>query len=274
MKSKTSLLAVVLLLLPTLTTNCGLFSSGSSSGSSASSSGGSDTEKNGRAANATPAPPKADHSVTVADIVNWANADGASDVRNWIKNHPAPPICIAPAPPDDAIPDEVKRNEVDNAEIAQSLTDGLTPVLKLFGCEKYNGLILYKGATKYAGTLKGGRIAVTADKAYYSKPFKPDEGTLRILRIFLAREVFNQILPDEKLGSGSRALKMDYLAALASLEIDNDPKILGQATLDVIHRANRQPSEYFPMSVYGGVTEHNLLPDLFAAIRQEWEKRK
>jgi hypothetical protein len=67
---------------------------------------------------------------------------------------------------------------------------------------------------------------------------------------------------------------MDYLAALASLEIDNDPKILGQATLDIIHRANRQPSEYFPMSVYGGVTEHNLLPDLFAAIRQEWEKRK
>lgn len=270
MKSKTSLLAVVVLLLPTLTTNCRLFSSGPS----ASSSGGSDKEKNERAANATLAPPKADHLVTVADIVNWANAEGASDVRNWIKKHPAPPICIAPAPPDDAIPDEVKRNEVDNAEIAQSLTDGLTPVLKLFGCEKYNGLILYKGTTKYAGTLKGGRIAVTADKAYYSTPFKPDEATLRILRIFLAREVFNQILPDEKLGSGSRALKMDYLAALASLEIDNDAKILGQATLDVIHRANRQPSEYFPMSVYGGVTEHNLLPDLFAAIRQEWEKRK
>jgi hypothetical protein len=209
--------------------------------------------------------------VEVADVVNWANTEGATDIRNWIKKQSAPSVCKAAAPPEDLIPDEVKRNEIDNPKIAKPLTTGLAPVLKLFNCENNDGLLLYKGGRRFAGTLNGGKIAVSANQEFYSWPDTPDKRVLGGLRVILAREIFNQMLPpDNRL----RTLKMDYLAALASLEIDNNPDILAGARNDIINNNNLGQTKYYPLGLLGAITEDLRLTELFRAASQEWSKRK
>jgi hypothetical protein len=264
MKLKTCLATVVVLLISISITGCGL----SSSKPGASSSNPSDKE---RTPNSSPEKPKSDESWKAADYVNWANAEGAIDVRNWIKKQPPPSVCKAVAPPENRIPDTVKRNLIDDPKLTKRLMDGLAPVLKLFNCENSDGLLLYKGSRNFAGTLEGGKIALTADKEYYSLPYESDRGKLGILRLILAREMFNQILPVESWRS-RRALKLDCLAALASLELDNNPEILALSRNDIINN-NTGQTEYYPIGLLGGLDEYMGLSDLFVAVRREWDER-
>jgi len=96
------------------------------------------------------------------------------------------------------------------------------------------------------------------------------------LRIFLAREVFRQLVPVEKPGAGlnemdmllRRELKLTYLAGIASLTIDQDPVILDRAALDLDLYAK-------PAGAVSGrqdVPSLNQIQDVFGAARQEYRK--
>ncbi len=91
-----------------------------------------------------------------------------------------------------------------------------------------------------AGT---GQVAITPGDSYFGGS-PPDEKIfhpLAELRIFLAREVFRQVVPVEKASAGlnesdmllRRELKLNYLGTIMSLTLDHDPAILDGIALDV-----------------------------------------
>jgi hypothetical protein len=214
----------------------------------------------------------------VADVVNWAHKTQAVRIRDWLKSQPAPSVCTAPAVNRDALPDEVRYHEVDDPKTKERLLNALDPVLKLVGCQNAQGIVLYKGQNVYAFNLGNGQIAITPGALYFTNP-PPDERVfhpLAELRIFLALEVFGQIVPVEKPGPGlneadmrlRQELKLNYLAALASLAIDRDPTILDRAALD-IHLFGK------PFGVASGTRGTPTLrqiQDAFGAARQDYKE--
>lgn len=96
-------------------------------------------------------------------------------------------------------------------------------MLKLAGCTNAQGVVLYKGQNVYAVSLDGGQIAITPGALYFagSPPEERIFHNLAELRIFLAREIFRQMIimetPSEGLNQADmvlrRELKLNYLAA-------------------------------------------------------------
>jgi len=179
----------------------------------------------------------------VEDIVKWAREVGAAKIKKWIEKQPQPPFCRAPAIDRNTLPDEVKYHDVDNSAARERLLSALDPVLKLVGCSNRQGVVLYKGSNVYAGHLDGGQIAITPGGLYFAGS-PPDESIfheMAELRIFLAREIFRQMVPLEKPAAGfneadmmlRRDLKLNYLAATISLVVDHDPAILDRVALDL-----------------------------------------
>lgn len=215
----------------------------------------------------------------VTDVVNWAHKAQAGRIRDWLKSQPQPPVCKATAVDRAALPDEVRYHEVGAPKVEERLRNALDPVLKLVGCTGTQGLVLYRGQNIYAFSLDHDQIAITPGALYFIDP-PPDESifhTLAELRVFLAREVFRQIVLLEKPGAGLNEadmklraeLKIDYLAALVSLEIDHDPGILDRAAQDI---------DLFgkPVGVAPGTEGVPLLQqiqDVFGAARQDARNR-
>ncbi|MEA2206545.1 MAG: hypothetical protein QOE77_3321 [Blastocatellia bacterium] len=179
----------------------------------------------------------------VADVVKWAHEANSRKLQDWLKSQPSPAVCTVPAIDRNKLPDEVRYHDVDDSSTRAKLTIALQPVLKLVGCTNTNGVVLYRGLNMYAGSIDGGWIAITSGESYFTAA-APDERIfheLGKLRIFFAREVFRQIVPidapDTTLNQADmllrRDLKLSYLAALASLEIDRDPAILDRVALDL-----------------------------------------
>jgi hypothetical protein len=214
----------------------------------------------------------------VADVVNWAHKAQAGRIRDWLKSQPAPPVCKATAADRAALPDEVRYHEVGDPKVEERLRSALEPVLKLVGCTGTQGLVLYRGQNIYAFSLDHGQIAITPGALYFTDP-PPDERiihTLAELRIFLALEVFGQIVPVEKPGPGlneadmrlRQELKLDYLAALTSLEIDRDPAILERAAQDI--DLFGKPVGAAPGT--DGIPTLQQIQDVFGAARQGAQK--
>jgi hypothetical protein len=179
----------------------------------------------------------------VEDVARWARDVQAARIKSWLQNQAAPPVCTAPAVDRNALPVEVKYHDVDDPKIRERLFSALDPVLKLVGCSNAQGLVLYKGLTVYAFNLGKGQIAITPGDSYFGG-FPPDEKIfhpLAELRIFLAREVFRQMVPVEKAPGGlnesdmllRRELRLNYLATITSLTLDHDPAMLDGIALDV-----------------------------------------
>ena len=213
----------------------------------------------------------------VADVVAWARGERASQLAEWVRRHPAPPVCAPTAADETRLPDAIKYHLVDDGEARDRLTAELLPVLRLVGCRDARGIVGYKGATIGAVSLPSGQLAVSPDSMYFS-PYPPDERifhTLAKLRLFLARAAFRQMLPAEEptdaLTTGDmelrRELKSDYLAAVASLTLDRKPEMLDGAALDL--------NLYGDEGNSGGVDSRPSLQqikDLFGAVRQDWSR--
>jgi hypothetical protein len=176
------------------------------------------------------------------------------------------------------LPDEVKYHDVDDAKVREQLLSALDPVLKLVGCLNRQGVILYKGANVYAGNLDGGQIAVTPGGLYFAGS-PPDERIfheMAELRIFLAREIFRQMVPLEKPNAGlneadvllRRDLKLNYLAGTMSLAIDNDPAILDRVALDLDLYA--KPAGI--VSGTQGIPSLQQIEDIFGATKQDYRQ--
>jgi hypothetical protein len=216
--------------------------------------------------------------IAVEDVVKWAGDSGASNLKSWIEKQPAPAICKAPSVDRSTLPDEVRYHDVDDPKAKERLSSALNPVLKLVGCSNTQGLVLYKGLNIYAGHLDGGQIAVTPGGLYFAGS-PPDEKIfheLAELRIFLAREVFRQMVPIEKPNGGlnetdmllRRELTLTYLAGIASLTIDQDPVILDRVALDLELYAK-------PAGAVSGkqdVPTLDQIQDVFGAAKQEYRK--
>lgn len=214
----------------------------------------------------------------VADVAKWGRDAGASSLKNWIEKQSTPPICKAALVDRATLPDEVKYHDVDDPKVRERLLGALDPVLKLVGCSDTQGVVLYKGPNIYAGHLDGGQIAVTPGGLYFAGS-PPDEKIfheLAQLRIFLAREVFRQMVPVEKPNAGlnemdmllRRELKLTYLAGIASLTIDQDPVILDHVALDLDLYAK-------PAGAVSGrqdVPSLDQIQDVFGAAKQEYRK--
>lgn len=208
--------------------------------------------------------------------MKWAREQGVADIQNWLPKQPEPAVCNAPSVDRNTLPDEVRYHDVDDPRVRERLLSALEPVLKLVGCKNSQAVILYKGQTVYAGNLQGGQIlsrlvrSISALRLLTSESFT----TLAELRIFLAREVFRQMIvvetPPEGLNQADmmlrRELKLNYLAGLVSLAIDKDPTILDRAALDI--------------DLYGkppGVPSTQSTPDLrqiqdiFGAAKQDYK---
>lgn len=179
----------------------------------------------------------------VDDVVKWARSSQAARIRSWLQKQSSPPVCTAPPADPASLPDEVRYHEVDDPKVKGRLLNAIDPVLKLVGCSDARGVSLYDGSRVYAFNLGDGRIAITPGRLYPDgtptdeQIFHPSAE----LRIFLAREVFRQIVPLEKPGPGlneadmrlREELKLDYLAAVASLAVDHDPAILDGMALEI-----------------------------------------
>jgi hypothetical protein len=213
----------------------------------------------------------------VTDVVRWAHKNGATEIQNWLQKHSPPPICNAAAADRKTLPDEVKYHDVDDPKAKERLFNALGPVLKLVGCENSQGVILYKGQTVYAGNLQGGQIAITPGALYFGAS-PPDERifhNLAELRIFLAREVFRQMIavekPTEELNEVDmtlrRELKLIYLAAVVSLMIDKDPSILDRVALD-IDLYGKPPD--IPSGTQGA-PDLRQIQDIFGAVKQDYK---
>jgi hypothetical protein len=214
----------------------------------------------------------------VEDVAKWGRDMGASPLKSWIEKQPSPAICKAPVVDRTTLPDEVKYHDVDDPKVRERLLGALDPMLKLVGCSNAQGVVLYKGQNVYAGHLDGGQIAITPGDLYFAGS-PPDEKIfheLAELRIFLAREVFRQMVPVEKPNAGlnetdmllRRELKLTYLAGVASLTIDQDPAILDRAALDLDLYAK-------PAGAVSGrqdVPSLNQIQDVFGAAKQEYRK--
>lgn len=214
----------------------------------------------------------------VEDVVKWARDAGASSLKSWLQKQPAPPICTAPAPDPNALPDEVKYHVADDPKIKERLLSALDPVLKLVGCSNAQGLVLYKGLTVYAFNLGKGQIAITPGDSYFGG-FPPDEKifhSLAELRIFLAREVFRQMVPVEKASAGlnesdmllRRELKLNYLATIMSLTLDHDPAMLDGIALDV--DLYGKPFAIAPGTQ--GAPDLDQIKDVFGAAKQDYRE--
>lgn len=214
----------------------------------------------------------------VEDVVKWARDTGAQKLKSWLEKQSPPPICNAPSVERTSLPDEVKYHDVDDSKIKERLLSALEPVLKLVGCSNTQGVILYKGPNVYAGNLGGGQIAITPGALYFSSA-PPDERifhNLAELRIFLAREIFRQMVPREKPGAGlneadmllRRDLKLNYLAAITSLSLDNDPAMLDGVALDLDLYA--KPAGI--MSGTQGVPSLQHISDIFGAAKQDFRE--
>jgi hypothetical protein len=214
----------------------------------------------------------------VEDVVKWVRLQHAAQLRSWLMTQPAPSVCTAISTGQAPLPDEVRYHIVDDLKIKARLLEGLDPVLKLTGCSSQQGVLLYKGLTVYAFNLGNGQIAITPDASYFS-PDPPDEKifhTLAELRIFLAREVFRQIVPAENPIAGlneadmrlRQELKLDYLAALTSLVIDRDPAILDKAALDLYLFG--KPPGIAPGTQ--GTPTLQQIQDVFGAARQDYQE--
>jgi hypothetical protein len=214
----------------------------------------------------------------VEDVVKWARDAGASSLKSWLQKQPAPPFCTAPAVDRNALPDEVKYHVADDPKIKERLLSALDPVLKLVGCSNAQGMVLYKGPTVYAFNLGKGQIAITpSDSFFVGSP--PDEKIfhpLAELRIFLAREVFRQMVPVEKASAGlnesdmwlRRELKLSYLATIMSLTLDHDPAMLDGIALDV----ELYGKPYAIASGTQGAPDLNQIKDVFGAAKQDYRE--
>jgi hypothetical protein len=130
----------------------------------------------------------------------------------------------------------------------------------------------------YAGNLAGGQIAITPGSSYFiGSP--PDESifhNLAELRIFLAREVFRQMVPIEPPTAGlneadmllRRDLKLNYLAAITSLSLDHDPSILDRVVLDL----DLYAKPVGIMSGTQGVPSLQQIQDVFGAAKQDFRE--
>jgi hypothetical protein len=214
----------------------------------------------------------------VEDVAKWGRDTGASSLKSWVEKQPAPAICKAPVVDRTTLPDEVRYHDVDDPKATERLLSALAPVLELVGCANTQGVILYKGLNIYAGHLDGGQIAVTPGGLYFAGS-PPDEKIfheLAELRIFLAREVFRQMVPVEKASSGlnetdmllRRELKLTYLAGIASLTIDQDPAIQDRVALDLDLYAKPAGA----VSGRQGVPSLDQIQDVFGAAKQEYRK--
>lgn len=214
----------------------------------------------------------------VEEVVKWARDAGASNLKSWVEKQPAPAICKAPLVDRATLPDEVKYHDVDDPKVRERLLSALDPVLKLVGCSNIQAVVLYKGQNIYAGHLDGGQIAVTPGGLYFAGS-PPDEKIfheLAELRIFLAREIFRQMVPVEKPNAGineidmllRRELKLTYLAGIASLTIDQDPAILDRVALELDLYAK-------PTGAVSGrqdVPSLDQIQDVLGAAKQEYRK--
>lgn len=172
----------------------------------------------------------------------------------------------------------MKYHDVEDPRTREELIDSLKPVLALVGCQNTQGVILYKGSNIYAGNLEDGHIAITPGSLYFAGA-PPDERVfheLAKLRIFLAREIFRQLVRPEPLAAGHNnadmvlryELKLSYLAALASLTIDKNPNVLDRAALDIDLYAKRAGA----MSGTQGIPTLQQIEDIFGAARQNFDK--
>lgn len=213
----------------------------------------------------------------VDDVVNWAREQGVADIQNWLAKQPEPAVCNAPSVDRNTLPDEIRYHDVDDPRVRERLFSALEPVLKLVGCKNSQGVILYKGQTVYAGNLQGGQIAITPGALYFGAS-PPDERifhNLAELRIFLAREVFRQMIsvekPTEELNEADMLLryelKLNYLAGLVSLSIDKDPTILDRVALDIDLYGKR------PGITSGIQSAPDLrqIQDVFGAAKQDYK---
>jgi hypothetical protein len=212
------------------------------------------------------------------DVAKWGRDMGASQLKSWIEKQPSPAICKAPVVDRTTLPDEVKYHDVDDPKLRERLLGALDPVLKLVGCSNAQGVVLYKGQNVYAGHLDGGQIAVTPGGLYFgdSPPEEKIFHALAELRIFLAREIFRQMVPVEKSNPGfneadmllRRELKLTYLAGIASLTIDQDSTVFDGVALDLDLYGRPAGS----MSGREGVPTLDQIKDIFGAAQQEYRK--
>ncbi len=214
----------------------------------------------------------------VEDVVNWARDAGASSLRSWLEKQPSPSICKAPLVDRATLPDEVRYHDVDDPKVRERLLSALDPVLKLVGCPNTQGVVLYQGLNVYAGSLDGGQIAITPGGLDFASSPSDEKifHALAELRIFLAREIFRQMVPVEKPNAGlnetdmllRRELKLTYLAVIASLMIDQDSTILDQVALDLDLYGRPVGS----LSGREGVPALDQIEDVLGAAKQEYRK--
>lgn len=211
----------------------------------------------------------------VQDVVLWAHQSGADKLPAWFQKQAAPPICKVGQIDRSTLPDEIKYHGVDDVNKRDRVMTGLEPVMKLIGCSNKDGVVLYSGLTIYAGSLPDGHIAITPGSSYFvgSIPQENIFHDLAKLRIFLAREIFRQMIPIEKPSNGlndadmllQRELKMNYLAAMVSLTTDKDPSIFNAAALDIDAYAK-------PVGIVSGTQgtpSLQQIEDIFGAAKQD-----
>lgn len=213
----------------------------------------------------------------VDDVVNWAHTNGVASIKDWLQKQSRPPICNAPAVDRNTLPDEVRYHDVDDPKVKERLTSALEPVLKLVGCANSQGVVFYKGQNVYAGNLDGGLVAITPGALYFTGS-PPDESifhNLAELRIFLAREIFRQVIvvetPPEGLNQADmllrHELKLNYLAGLVSLAIDKDPTILDRVALD-IDLYGKRPGIPFGIQ---SAPDLRQIQNVFGAAKQDYK---
>lgn len=212
----------------------------------------------------------------VEDVVKWARDTGGPKLKSWLAKQSAPAICKAPTVDRATLPDEVRYHDVDDPKVKERLLSALDPVLKLIACSNNQGIVLYKGQNVYAGNLDGGQIAITPGELYFAGS-PPDESIfheLAKLRIFLAREIFRQMVPTEPPTAAfneadmilRRDLKLNYLAGLVSLTIDKDSTILDRAALDIASYAK-------PVGIVSGTQgtpSLQQIKDVFGAAKENY----
>jgi hypothetical protein len=130
----------------------------------------------------------------------------------------------------------------------------------------------------YAFNLGKGQIAITPGDSYFGG-FPPDEKIfhpLAELRIFLAREVFRQMVPVEKAPGGlnesdmllRRELRLNYLATITSLTLDHDPAMLDGIALDV----ELYGKPFAIASGTQGAPELDQIKDVFGVAKQDYRE--
>ena len=217
----------------------------------------------------------------VEATVAWARGEQAAQLQSWLQRHQPPPVCSAVATDQSTLPDSVRYHTVEDERVRRQLVAGLEPVLRLVGCPDVQGLVLYKGQTVSASNLPNNQIAITPDASYFSRHGAPNERifrTLGILRVFLAREVFKQMIPVEQPGEGltlgdmrlRHELKVNYMAAIASLTIDNDSEILNRAALDISLNGNSKTVEDYTTGRTRSEPTLQQIQDVFGAARQDF----